>query len=235
MNNQDILFLDIETVPERASYDLLPERTKALWNKKAKFLIKSEGDSYQSTYERAGIYAEFGKVVSIAFGSFSRSEGLSTIRVQDLSGHDEFQLLTSFSEYLESRPQKSLRLCAHNGKEFDFPYLARRMIINNIPIPQCLRLSGKKPWEIHHIDTMEMWKFGDYKNFTSLDLLANVLDIPTSKSDIDGSEVCRVYYKENDLPRIAKYCKRDVAVLVQVYLKLSGQPALSPKNIVFVQ
>ena len=234
MNLEHLLFLDIETVAGAKHYDDLPERMQQLWAKKASFLTPKRDDLTASElYERAGIYAEFGKIVSIALGFFKKDGGELQLRIKDISLHDEKALLEEFkllidSSFAKGTPSgnlKTLKLCAHNGKEFDFPYIARRMIINGIKLPNCLNLAGKKPWEIPHIDTMDLWKFGDYKNFTSLDLLAAILDIPTSKDDIDGSQVNEVYYRQNDLERIGHYCKKDVAVLAQVYLKLvQAQP-----------
>lgn len=256
MNIEHILFLDIETVAGTKCYDDLSERMQQLWAKKASFLLRKESFGQNPNdltagelYERAGIYAEFGKIVSIALGFFKRDDGELQLRIKDISLHDEKALLEEFKSLLEgsfANPKgfpgkgipsdnfKTLRLCAHNGKEFDFPYIARRMIVNGIKLPNCLNLAGKKPWEIPHIDTMDLWKFGDYKNFTSLDLLAAILDIPTSKDDIDGSQVNEVYYRQNDLERIGHYCKKDVAVLAQVYLKLVQAEPIRQDQIVIL-
>lgn len=232
---QDILFLDIETVPQEAQYDDLSNRNRELWDKKAAFINRHDEAIPSEVYERAGIYAEFGKVISIAMGYITQKNSTRNLRITDISGHNEKELLLEFKALLDKKfNSKNLKLCAHNGKEFDFPYLARRMIINQIDLPECLQLSGKKPWEIRHADTLEMWKFGDYKHFTSLDLLSSVLGIESSKDDIDGSQVYHVYYEEKDLQRIARYCQRDVAVLAQVYLRLTGQPILADEHIIFV-
>lgn len=236
MNLEHLLFLDIETVAGARHYDDLPERMQQLWVKKASFLTPKRDDLTASElYERAGIYAEFGKIVSIALGYFTRDDGELQLRIKDISRHDEKALLEEFKLLIDSSFNlKTLKLCAHNGKEFDFPYIARRMIINGIKLPDCLNLAGKKPWEIAHIDTMDLWKFGDYKHFTSLDLLAAILDIPTSKDDIDGSQVNEVYYRQNDLERIGHYCKKDVAVLAQVYLKLVQAEPIRQDQIVIL-
>ena len=236
MNLEHLLFLDIETVAGARHYDDLPERMQQLWAKKASFLTPKRDDlTAGDLYERAGIYAEFGKIVSIAPGFFKKDGGELQLRIKDISLHDEKALLKEFKSLLEgSFNFKTLKLCAHNGKEFDFPYIARRMIVNGIKLPDCLNLAGKKPWEIPHIDTMDLWKFGDYKHFTSLDLLAAILDIPTSKDDIDGSRVNEVYYRQNDLERIGHYCKKDVAVLAQVYLKLVQAEPIRQDQIVIL-
>ncbi len=229
----NILFLDIETVPTHQSFDELSPRFQTLWTKKSQFLKGSEDLSPQQCYERAGIYAEFGKIVTIAVGYFvpREAEGFN-FRIKAFSNNDEKVLLEDFSTLLKEHfNSKKIRLCAHNGKEFDFPYIGRRMVINQIPIPESLNLSGKKPWEVPHLDTMELWKFGDYKHFTSLDLLAALFGIESSKDDIDGSQVYHVYYVENDLERIAKYCKRDVMVLAQVFMRLNQMPLLTKDEI----
>ena len=230
---KNILFLDIETVAETKTFKELPERKQELWKKKSAFFREAEEKSAEELYERAGIYAEFGKVVTIAVGYFSELDPELKLRITAFSGHDERQLLQEFAELLNSKhfSSKQTRLCAHNGKEFDFPYIARRMLVNGIELPKALQLSGKKPWEIPHLDTLELWKFGDYKHYTSLDLLASIFGIESSKDDIDGSQVNGIYYEQNDLDRVVKYCKKDVSVLVQVFLSLSQLPKLKAENI----
>lgn len=229
----NILFLDIETVPVYRSFDELPDRFQSLWIKKAKFLRDTDDGTPQELYERAGIYAEFGKIVTIAVGYFVPQETeVLNFRIKAFANHDEKALLEDFSVLLnEHFNTQKVRLCAHNGKEFDFPYIGRRMLINQLPIPEPLNLSGKKPWEVPHIDTMELWKFGDYKHFTSLDLLAALFDVESSKDDIDGSQVYKVYYQESNLERIAKYCKRDVMVLAQVFMRLNQMPLMTKDEI----
>ena len=233
-NPQDLLFLDIETVPGTEDYSTLSDDWKSLWKKKAQFFVPEETDeAFEDAYQdRAGIFSEFGKVIVIGMGFFSNYSSTSKeFRVKAISNSNERELLEEFGQIIEQLKNPNLILVAHNGKEFDFPYLSRRMLVKQIPIPKCLDNSGKKPWEIQHLDTMEMWKFGDRKNFTSLDLLAKLFEIPSSKSDIDGSQVAEVYYKENDLPRISKYCMEDVVVCAQVFLRLKGLPILKTEEI----
>ncbi|MBO3699299.1 3'-5' exonuclease [Roseivirga sp. E12] len=229
----DILFLDIETVPLYPTFGELTDRFQALWTKKAQFIRGADQQSPEELYERAGIYAEFGKIITIAVGYFVPSkDNTSNFRIKAFANHDEKLLLEEFSSLISNHfNSKKIRLCAHNGKEFDFPYIGRRMLINEVPIPEPLNLSGRKPWEVPHIDTMELWKFGDYKHFTSLDLLAALFHVESSKDDIDGSQVYHVYYHENDLERIAKYCKRDVMVLAQVFMRLNQMPLLAKDEI----
>lgn len=223
---RDILFLDIETVAHHGDYSLLDERMKSQWARKAGYLRRDDVMSDEDIYhQRAGIYAEFGKVICIAVAKFSENEnGDLVLRTKAYWGDDEKQVLNGFKSMVEKLDANSTRLCAHNGKEFDFPYLCRRMLINCIPLPGLLNLAGKKSWEVNHLDTMELWKFGDYKHYTSLDLLAAIFNIPTSKSGIDGSQVNAVYHKENGLERIKDYCVRDVIVLAQLFLKMKCIP-----------
>lgn len=229
----NILFLDIETVPQYREFELVPEDWKELWRRKAEALLRSrEEETIESIYGRAGIYAEFGKVICISCGVVTGNGDDKKISLKSFSGNDEKLLLYEFSEMIRkwsAEPNKFL--CAHNGKEFDFPYLCRRMIINNIPIPSILNSSGKKPWEVPFLDTMELWKFGDFKSYTSLNLLAHALGIPTPKDDIDGSMVAEVYYKEQNLPRIVSYCQKDVVTAAQIYLRINGAPLIKPENI----
>ena len=226
LNLKDILFLDIETVPQYPKFDMLSEKEKQLWTKKASRLI-SETETAEEIYNRAGIYAEFGKIVCISTGFISETNGEKEFRLKSFFGDNEKELLNSFAEILNTHYNKDkYYLCAHNGKEFDYPYIARRMLINGIKLPKILNISGLKPWEIKHLDTMEMWKFGDYKSYTSLDLLTTIFNIPTPKDDIDGSMVHKVYYQEKDLPRIVTYCEKDVLAIAQLLLKYRNENLL---------
>ena len=229
---ENLLVLDIETVRSHSQYEEMPERLQAQWDRKAGFLRKEEEETAKDIYEdKGGIYAEFGKVVAISVGFFTYSGPDLSLRVKAIFGDDESVILNEFNEVVGKFDSKKLILCAHNGKEFDFPYLCRRMLVNNIKLPQVLDTSGKKPWEVNHLDTMEMWKFGDRKNFTSLELLATLFDIPSSKDGIDGSQVSGVYYNDHEVERIAKYCSKDVVVTAQLLLKLNQQAAIEQENI----
>ncbi|ATA89113.1 3'-5' exonuclease [Capnocytophaga stomatis] len=233
INLEDILFLDIETVPLFEDYEELSQIEQELWEEKTKYQRKDDFTA-EEFYERAGIWAEFGRIVCISVGYFSFRNDQRTFRVTSFFG-DEIKILKEFSQLIDqhfSRPSKLL--CAHNGKEFDFPYITRRMIINNIRIPQKLQLFGKKPWEVPHLDTLEMWKFGDYKHFTSLKLLTHVLGIPSPKDDIDGSQVRDVFYKEKDIDRIVTYCEKDTVTVAQVFLRFRGEELLTEDEILFV-
>lgn len=229
----NILFLDIETVPQYSSYSELPDVWKSLWDHKASFLVRNkETETAETVYPRAGIYAEFGKIVCVGCGILSGSGNQKKITIKCFSGDDEKLLLIRFSEMLNKwSPGGSQYLCAHNGKEFDFPYLCRRLVVNHLPIPALLQLSGKKPWEVNHLDTLELWKFGDFKNYTSLNLLAHTLGVPTPKDDIDGSMVWEVYWKEKNMDRIVTYCQKDVVTLIQIFLSISGESLIKKENI----
>ena len=230
---EHILFLDIETVPEFESFNDLSEEKKSLWEEKTQYQRKDEFTAEQF-YDRAGIWAEFGKIVCISVGFFSFNNGDRTFRLTTFKD-EERTLLQQFSELLKehfSKPQHLL--CAHNGKEFDFPFIARRMLIHNLSLPLKLNLFGKKPWEVPHLDTLELWKFGDYKHFTSLKLLTNVLKIPSPKDDISGSDVRNVFYNDKDLDRIVSYCEKDVLAIAQVILKLRQEKLLEAPEVVSV-
>ena len=231
---ENILFLDIETVPFFPTYADLPENWRKLWDKKADSLKKEENESAASIYPRAGIYAEFGKIICISVGFLKVADGKEQFRMKSFYGDDEKQLLTEFADLLNRYFNKEHhRLCGHNAKEFDIPYIARRMVINGVRLPHLLDISGKKPWEVQHLDTMEMWKFGDVKSYTSLALLAAALNVPTPKDDIGGSQVHIVYYEEKNLPRIVTYCQKDVLTVAQILRRFRGEPLISPDSVSF--
>lgn len=233
LNIENILFLDIETVPETQSYSDLDETKQTLWELKSQYQRKEEFTA-EEFYERAGIWAEFGKIICISVGYFTFKGDVRQFRTTSFYG-DEVQLLKDFKNLLISHfSQAKHLLCAHNGKEFDFPYIARRMIINNIELPYKLNLFGKKPWEVPHLDTMDLWKFGDYKHYTSLKLLTNILNIPSPKDDIDGSDVYKVYYEDKDIDRIIAYCEKDTIAVAQILLRLRRDDILSDNEILHV-
>jgi predicted PolB exonuclease-like 3'-5' exonuclease len=227
----NLLVIDIETVPQYSSHEQLPENLQKLWELKTQNMRKEE--TPDSFYERAGIWAEFGKIVCISVGLFTGNKSNIGLRIKSFAGHDEKELLSNFSALLFSQ-QPNLVLCAHNGKEFDFPYLCRRLLINGLPFPPQLQLAGKKPWEIIHLDTMELWKFGDYKNYTSLNLLTAIFDITTPKDDIDGSMVGHVYWNENQLDRISTYCQKDVVATAQLLRRYRGEELIKDEMITIV-
>jgi len=230
---ENILFLDIETVPEFKNYSDLNTTTQDLFSSKTQYQRKDDLTP-EEFYERAGIWAEFGKIICISVGYFTFKNDIRHFRVTSFFG-EETKILKDFSNVVDNHfGQPQHMLCGHNAKEFDFPFIARRMIINNIQIPQKLNLFGKKPWEVPHLDTMELWKFGDYKTFTSLKLLTSVLGIPSPKDDIDGSEVAKVYYEEKNIDRIITYCEKDVIAVAQILLRFRRQELLIDEEIIHV-
>jgi uncharacterized protein YprB with RNaseH-like and TPR domain len=229
---KDVLFLDIETVGCVDHYSKLSERLKTQWARKANFFKRENQQTDEDLFhEKAGIYAEFGKIVVIAVGKYVVNDaGELGLRTKYFADDDEKKLLVDFKSMLE-KLDGSTNLCAHNGKEFDFPYLSRRMLVNGIALPSLLDFAGRRPWEIPHLDTMELWKFGDYKHYTSLDLLAAIFNIPSSKGSMDGSMVNEAYYRQNALAKIAEYCVGDVVAIAQLYLKMKGMNLIEEKNI----
>ncbi|RCH55829.1 3'-5' exonuclease [Mucilaginibacter hurinus] len=226
----NILVLDIETVPQYADFGQLPPAMQKLWDSKTQNQRKDETPG--EFYGRAGIWAEFGKIVCISVGIFTGGANTG-LRVKSFSSHDEKALLTDFANLLAGQPP-NLVLCAHNGREFDFPYLCRRMLINGVKHPCQLEITGKKPWEVNHLDTMDLWKFGDYKSYTSLNLLTAIFNIPTPKDDIDGSQVGHVYWVENALDRICTYCQKDVIATAQLLRRFRGEALMPEENITIV-
>ncbi|HRB71766.1 3'-5' exonuclease [Flavobacterium sp. WV_118_3] len=230
---ENILFLDIETVPEEENFNDLDETKQELYSLKTQYQRKDDFTP-EEFYERAGIWAEFGKIICISVGYFTIRGDIRHFRVTSFFG-DEIKILKDFSNLLANHfNQPQHILCGHNAKEFDFPFIARRMIINGISIPPKLNLFGKKPWEVPHLDTMELWKFGDFKHFTSLKLLTNILGIPSPKDDIDGSQVGHVYHIEKDIDRIIRYCEKDVIAVAQILLRFRREDLLVEDEIVFV-
>jgi uncharacterized protein YprB with RNaseH-like and TPR domain len=226
-----IVFIDIETVPQQSKFKKLDDKWQSLWERKAKFLIK-EDESPEDIYSRAGIYAEFGKIICISVGIYRSYKDSKEFRIKSFYGDDENKLLSNFSALLNKNFESpDYLLCAHNGKEFDFPYIARRMLVNRIKLPYLLDIAGRKPWEVQHLDTLQLWKFGDYKHYTSLDLLTQIFNIKSPKNDMDGSDVGRVYWEEKKIKRIVEYCQNDTLAVAQLLLAYKGEEAIAPSEI----
>ena len=233
----DLLFIDIETVPQECEHCDLPADRRQLFFDKISKSVPENYDEAEVYKQKAGILAEFGKVICISTGYlFTDASGNQFMKLKSICNDDEKILLTNLIELVDkfAAAKPRFQFAGHNIREFDIPYLCRRMIINQIPLPKYLQIHGAKPWEVTMVDTMQWWKFGDYKNYTSLHLLANVLGVPTSKTDIDGSMVQEVYYKQTDLPRIVEYCQRDVVVVAQIVQRFYNLPILQPENVVVV-
>ena len=234
VNIEKILFLDIETVPQVFHFSELDETSAKLYQDKNRYIMERDGLSAEEAYQKAGVFAEFGKIVCISCGIVQDRADGKHIRMKSFSGDDEEQLLREFSDLLYKHYASPTNiLCGHNAKEFDFPFIARRMLINGLDLPPALDIAGKKPWEINHLDTMELWKFGDYKHYTSLSLLCHIFKVPTPKDDISGADVARVYYEENDLERIVTYCQKDVVALIQLFLRFRNEALVPEENIVY--
>lgn len=234
---KDLLIIDIETVPMVAEYAMLDDNWKNLWWDKVSKTVSQDSTPEESWKRRAGILAEFGKIVCISTAYFYENEDRQlSLRVKSIYGDDEKQLLLDFLELCNKvfKHNKNFQFAGHNIKEFDIPYICRRLMINKIEMPEYFWLHDKKPWEVKFFDTLNWWKFGDNKNYISLHLLANVLQIPTSKGDIDGSMVQNVYYKDHNLQRIVAYCQRDVIVTANIILCFKGLPILTDNQVLLV-
>lgn len=224
---EKVLFLDIETVPKVSNFEELSDTEQKLWDKKTQRQREEEVSAEEFYGERAGVMAEFGKIICISVGMFEKNE---TLKIKSFAGDEEKKLLEEFGEIFNSSRLREVILCAHNGKEFDFPWIARRFLINGMQPPVPFQMFGKKPWEIPHLDTMELWKFGDWKTFISLELMAHIFSVPTPKDDIDGSMVSSIYYIEKDLPRIVKYCEKDVLTLANIFRRMRQEDLLKRFN-----
>ncbi len=228
---ENLFLIDIETVPQYPLLVDVPEEVQQLWSEKARLLKDSDRLSPEELYERAGIYAEFGKIICISMGYFHQSSGGLKLRIKSIYGDNESTLLQEFARLINSGDRQRWGFAGHNIKEFDIPYLCRRMLINGIELPKSLDVAGLKPWEVNFIDTLHLWRFGDMKNYTSLKLLAHCLGIPSPKQDIDGSQVAEVYYVDGDLERIVSYCQRDVLTVAQLLLKMKSLPMLTDEQV----
>jgi DNA polymerase elongation subunit (family B) len=229
---EEVLFIDIETVPKVANFEDLSSGWQKLWDDKMKNQVTDNASSAE-LYHKAGIFAEFGRIIVISAGYLYQKKGEWYYRVKSFHDGDEKRLLMDFSSALE-RFEKAgkKRLCAHNGQEFDFPWISRRMLVNGLELPRVLDIAGAKPWEVKDmlLDTLQLWKFGDFKHYTSLALLCNLFDIPTPKDDIDGSQVAYVYYVEKDLDRIIRYCEKDTLAVANLLLKYKGKDIVMFEN-----
>lgn len=229
-----LMYIDIETVSQQPNFTDLDESERSFWASKSKFIDK-EDEGPEACYPKAAIYAEFGKIVCISIGFINDEGGKREFRLNSYFSDDEPELLKAFAEFC-NQGMGAYVFAGHNIIEFDIPYICRRMLLNGLTLPKMLsQLSGQKSWAIPHVDTMELWKFGDYKNYTSLKLLTHIFGIPSPKEDIDGSQVGAVYWKEKDLPRIVRYCERDVWATAQLVLKLRGQNLIPESAVRFTQ
>ncbi len=230
---ESLFIFDIETVPGVSDFNELSPELQKLFDDKTGRFRKEEDNIADHYFSKAGILAEFGKVIVISGGYLLKKGDAYTLTIKTYSNHDEKALLESFTSALINISKNDYQLCGHNIKEFDVPWLCRRFLINGLQLPPILDIYGKKPWEVNHVDTLELWKFGDFKHYTSLHLLASILNVPTPKDDIDGSMVGSVYWKENNLNRIAKYCSKDVIAVAQIIMRLKGLPLIKEEDIFY--
>lgn len=232
-----VIFIDIETVSQEKQFSKLSKEWKDLWTKKSAYLVEEGQEKANELYHKAGIYAEFGKVICISIGIYREHHDRERqVRIKSFYGEDEKDILLQFCNLFKEKFQSpDYILCAHNGKEFDFPFLARRILVNNIQLPYILDIAGRKPWEVQHLDTLQLWKFGDYKNYTSLALLCQLFNIDSPKNDMDGSDVGRVFWEEKDLPRIVKYCQNDTIAVIQLILAYKGLGQLKLSEIEIIE
>jgi hypothetical protein len=236
----DLVFIDIETVPQYSSYSKLSVTMKELWEAKHATLHNTNNESAEETYlKRSGVFAEFAKIICISIGvfRFDKAQGKRILRLKSFYGDDEKLLLQEFASLIKKSFDNSERFhfCGHNIREFDIPFICRRMLINRIEFPEILDRSGKRPWQTEDIDTLQLWKFGDYKHYTSLKLLAEILNIPTPKDQIEGKDVCRVYWEQNNLPQIVDYCQKDVVTVARLLLRFKGEKeTLSDDEVIIV-
>ncbi len=236
LNIGEILFIDIETVPVVPEFGKLSENWQKLWAHKMQFKTE-EGEDAENLYRNAGIYAEFGRVICISAGYVLQKKGEPFFKVKSFYNEDEKELIGNFFDALEKFSNAGKhKLCAHNGQEFDFPFISRRALVHGIPLPKILDIAGFKPWEVKEflIDTLQLWKFGDYKHYTSLSLLCELFNIPTPKDDIDGSQVAKVYWEDKDMDRIIRYCEKDTLAVANLLLKYKGDKIIPVENMLVV-
>ena len=233
---ENLFLIDIETVSCFPNYQLLTDEWKDLWTEKISKALPENISAEEYYPQRAGIMAEFAKVVCISFGYIKKENGNPQLRIKSFYSEDEKEILEKFIDTVCQLQAKNNKWCftGHNIKEFDIPFLCRRILINNISIPDCFNFQAMKPWDVPVLDTLHLWRFGDYKHYTSLKLLAATLGVPSPKNDIDGSKVGEVYWNKKDLKRIAHYCQKDVATVANVILRFKNLPLLTEEQIVFV-
>lgn len=227
---QELIFIDIETVSQTPNYNDNSEEIKKIWQKKMRYEVERSQLPEEELYQqKAAIFAEFGKIICISVGMWSQAE--QTLKIKSFYGKQEHELLSSFIAFCQKLKSKKYMFCGHNIKEFDIPYICRRLLINDFKIPEILDFQNKKPWDVQMIDTLQFWKFGDYKHYVSLDTLTTIFNVPSPKEEIDGSQVGKVYWIENNLEKIVAYCQRDVEAVAQLFLKLNQNELLSPSQI----
>ena len=221
-----LLFVDIETVGVDEDLDSLhhtnPKLSK-VWEEtgwdyfKRKYSEDSELSSNQMFVKRAALLPEFGKIVCISVGFIVPS---GETKLDSFYG-DEKNILISTSELLNRVDKLGFVICGHNVKNFDLPYIAKRMLINNIPVPKILPNYTIKPWESRVLDTKEVWGFNSFGGLSSLNLVCTSLGLETSKEgEVNGSNMHKYYYDSNNIEKIKNYCEEDVKCTINLVKKL---------------
>ena len=231
---ENLLLIDIETVPEFPVFEELNDDWKILWQEKVQRSLPENTSAAEFYPQRAGVMAEFAKVICISIGFFKKESNAVQLRLKSFYGDDEKILLQNFLATVKQMESNNTywSFTGHNIKEFDIPFICRRLLVNGLLIPPYLDFQNMKPWETNIIDTFQYWRFGDYKQYTSLKLLAAALNVPSPKDDIDGSMVADVYYKEKNLQRIVTYCQKDVITTGNIVLRFKNLPLMEEGQIV---
>lgn len=234
---ENLILIDIETVPQHPDFDLLNEEWKQLWQEKTQRSLPDFTTPAEFYPQRAGVMAEFAKIICISMGYFTKQGNALQLRLKSFYGDDEKVLLQSFVTVLNQVETKNNKwsFAGHNIKEFDIPFICRRLLVNSLPIPAYLDFQNMKPWDTNMVDTFQYWRFGDYKNYTSLKLLAAAMGVPSPKDDIDGSMVADVYWKEKNLERIVTYCLKDVVTTGNIILRFKNIELLKEEQVVIVK
>ncbi len=234
---ENLFLMDIETVSQAADFDILNDEWKELWTEKSLKSLPPEMSVEEHYAKRAAIFAEFAKVICISTGYFRKEGDEWQLRIKSFYSENEKEVLENFSKMLTQIQTKNSKwiFTGHNIKEFDIPFLCRRMIVNNVEIPSIMDFQNMRPWETPSLDTLHLWRFGDYKHYISLKLLAATLGVPSPKDDIDGSKVGEVFWRENDLPRIVTYCQKDVVTVGNIILRFKNLPLLKEEQVVVVE
>lgn len=242
INHEDLIIIDIETASIHPDFQHMDDVWKNLWEEKVARSLPEKITAAEFYPLRAGVMAEFSKIICISMGYFNREESLH-MRVKSFYGHDEGVLLKGFLATLNKIENINNNWCfaGHNIKEFDIPFICRRLLVNGIALPKYLDFQNMKPWETNIVDTFQYWRFGDYKNFTSLKLLAATMGVPSPKDDIDGSMVGELYWsgdeeqRASNLKRIAVYCQKDVVTTGNIILRFKNLEMVHPDDIDIVE
>lgn len=229
-NLNRLLYFDIETVGVVNDFYSLPDRLADIYMRKNEKAIEECGSAQEHWNKHAGLEAEYAKVCCISFGSFKEEADKSLIfRVKSFCGENEVNILRDFLVILENA--KGYNLAFHNGIGFDVPFLAKRYIINSLPIPRKLNKLGVKPWEDCDVDTINIWRGGNFQSkMTSLDLLTAVLGIESPKGDMDGSLVGEAFYA-GEFDRISTYCQNDVVAVARVCQRMNLETPIADSQI----